>query len=70
MDAGFRATFRHFSDASPIFLRTSVLDIFFTTTPQALVTTDAVKFKAIGMFTFDHIGSTVEGFEDGTAPAS
>ncbi len=29
MTAGFKATFRHFSEASPIFLRTSVFDIFF-----------------------------------------
>lgn len=30
----------------------------FTESPQALVTTVAVKFNAIGMDTLDHIGST------------
>jgi hypothetical protein len=38
--------------------------------PQALVTIDAVKFKAMGMFTIDHMGSTFCGLLDGTEPAS
>ena len=38
--------------------------------PQALVTTDAVKFKAMGMKTDDHMGSSVVGLDAGIAPAS
>lgn len=34
------------------------------------MTTEAVKFKAIGIETLLHIGSRVPGFEDGIAPAS
>ena len=34
------------------------------------MTTVAVKFKAMGMDTLDHIGSTVVGLEAGIAPAS
>jgi len=36
--------------------------------PQALVTTDAVKLSPIGMLTVDHIGSTVVGLLAGIAP--
>ena len=34
------------------------------------MTTEAVKFKAMGMETEDHMGSTLAGLEDGTEPAS
>ena len=42
----------------------------FKETPQAFVTTDAVKFSAIGIFTDDHMGSTLDGLEAGIAPAN
>ena len=36
--------------------------------PQALVTTEAVKLRPIGMLTVDHIGSTAVGLLAGIAP--
>ena len=34
------------------------------------VTTVAVKLRAMGMFTLDHMGSTFAGFDEGMAPAN
>ena len=55
---------------SSILLRAWALLIRFILPPQALVTTVAVKFKAMGMFTELHMGSTEIGFEAGITPAS
>lgn len=42
----------------------------FTLSPHALVTTLAVKFRAIGILTIETNASTLIGFDAGTAPAS